>query len=869
VDLRKAPQAGGVAVVIADIVRSRDALWFGWNGETTDTAGADVVHGDGRVKTVALSQSDYEGYYLGYSNSVLWPVFHNRLDLAQFEAGFFEQYLDVNKRLARLLKPMLRTDDVIWVHDYHLIPFGTELRKLGLQNPIGYFLHIPFPPWQTFMAIPEHQQLARNLAAYDLVGLQTKADVLNLFDYLQHGVHGRIVPDGRIRLFDRLVSIGSFPVGIDLEDFADAKRATGLVQARPSASRIIGIDRLDYTKGLPQKFRAFGRFLEKYPNYRRKVVLTQIAPPTRASVEAYADIRQQLEALAGSTNGRFGELDWVPIHYIHRSTPRRRLRDLYRSSRIALVTPLRDGMNLVAQEYVAAQDPNDPGVLILSQFAGAAEDLTDALIVNPYNIEETADAIRIALEMSRSERVARYEALLAAVRKHDCALWCESFLDRLRRAREAEQLEGSWSTSEPIRSAFQKLEQAHIAARAEPIAKPTTKRPVTGKGLTKHSDTGKSAKQWKRVTTMKIAQIAPLVESVPPRFYGGTERIVSYLTEELVAQGHDVTLFASGQSITSARLVPCCAQPLRLNPAVRDPIPYYMVMMDRVRSLASEFDILHFHTDQFHFPLFREMAHCTLTTLHGRQDLPGLKHLYAAFPDMRLVSVSNSQRKPVAGANFIATVYHGIPAHLHSPTLDPRGGYLAFLGRISHEKRVDLAIAIARAVGLPLKIAAKVDRADEDYFKEIAPLLKQPGVEFIGEIDERQKTKFLGEASALLFPIDWPEPFGLVMIEAMACGTPVLAFRKGSVPEVVEDGITGFAVDSVDEAICKMGKILALDRRAVRRRFEERFTAARMAADYLRIYRQLLRHVSSPADTPPVSERESQPSENGSVESVC
>ena len=238
------------------------------------------------------------------------------------------------------------------------------------------------------MAIPEHQELARALAAYDLIGLQTRADVANLIDYMAKGVSGRIVPDGRIRLFDRLVSIASFPVGIDLADFANPKRDAGLVQARTAVSRIIGVDRLDYTKGLPQKLKAFGRFLEKYPQYQRQVVLTQIAPPTRESVEAYSDIRQQLETLAGSINGRFGELDWVPIHYIHRSTPRRRLAGIYRSSRIGMVTPLRDGMNLVAKEYVAAQDPEDPGVLILSQFAGAAEEMGEALIVNPYNIEE-------------------------------------------------------------------------------------------------------------------------------------------------------------------------------------------------------------------------------------------------------------------------------------------------------------------------------------------------------------------------------------------------------------------------------------------------------------------------------------------------
>ena len=340
---------------------------------------------------------------------------------------------------------------------------------------------------------------------------------------------------------------------------------------------------------------------------------------------------------------------------------------------------------------------------------------------------------------------------------------------------------------------------------------------------------------------MKIAQIAPLMERVPPKLYGGTERIVSYLTDALVAQGHDVTLFASSDSITAARLVPCTAQALRLNPAVRDPIPHYMVMLDKVRSMADEFDILHFHIDQFHFPIFRDQASRSLTTLHGRQDLPDLRYLYEGFSEMPLVSVSEAQRRPIADANVVATVPHGIPRDLLAPALIARGGYLAFLGRISPEKRVDRAIAIARAVGLPLKIAAKVDRVDEAYFRnEIAPLLDQPGIDFVGEIDERQKSRFLADARALLFPIDWPEPFGLVMIEAMACGTPVLAFRHGSVPEVVEDGITGYVVESVEEAISKLGRLLALDRGRVRRRFEQRFTADRMAQDYLKVYARLV-----------------------------
>jgi glycosyltransferase involved in cell wall biosynthesis len=341
--------------------------------------------------------------------------------------------------------------------------------------------------------------------------------------------------------------------------------------------------------------------------------------------------------------------------------------------------------------------------------------------------------------------------------------------------------------------------------------------------------------------SMKIAQIAPLIESVPPRFYGGTERVVSYLTEELVRFGHDVSLFASGDSVTSARLVSCATTALRLDPKVLDPIPYLMLMLDRVRDCADDFDILHFHIDQFHFPLFRPLAGRTLTTVHGRQDLPDLRPLYLGFNEMPLVSISDGQRAPIPNANFVTTVYHGLPLDLHRPNFNPRGGYLAFLGRISPEKGVNRAIEIAENLGIPLKVAAKVDRVDEAYFREqIAPLLRAPGVEFVGEINEREKTDFLGQALALMFMIDWPEPFGLSMIEAMACGTPVLALRRGSVEEVVENNLTGHIVDSIDEATVTLPHVMRLDRRAVRRRFEERFTATRMAKDYLRVYTSLL-----------------------------
>lgn len=339
---------------------------------------------------------------------------------------------------------------------------------------------------------------------------------------------------------------------------------------------------------------------------------------------------------------------------------------------------------------------------------------------------------------------------------------------------------------------------------------------------------------------MRIAQIAPLMESVPPRLYGGTERIVSWLTEELVAQGHDVTMFASGDSITASDLVPCTLEAIRLSPTIRDPLPYYTMMIDKVRRQAKAFDILHFHIDMFQFPLFRGIESKTLTTLHGRQDIPDLYPFYKAFERMPLVSISDAQRLPIADANFAGTVLHGLPASLHTPNYDPKGGYLAFLGRISPEKRPDRAIKLARSMGLPLKIAAKVDKVDEAYFAQvIQPLLDEGSdVDFVGEVDERGKGKFLGEASALLFPIDWPEPFGLVMIEAMACGTPILAFRSGSVPEVIDDGVTGHIVTSMPEALDALPKVLTLDRRAVRARFEKRFTAERMARDYVALYQR-------------------------------
>ena len=338
---------------------------------------------------------------------------------------------------------------------------------------------------------------------------------------------------------------------------------------------------------------------------------------------------------------------------------------------------------------------------------------------------------------------------------------------------------------------------------------------------------------------MKIAQIAPLVESVPPTLYGGTERVVSWLTEELVAQGHEVTLFASGDSQTAAKLVPIVPRGLRLD-GIHDSTPYNMRMLDQVAARQDEFDVLHFHIDFFQSPLFRGMAHKTLTTLHGRQDLPELPDIYRAFPHMPLVSISNHQRLPVPPVNWMGTVYHGLPNTLLKEGRG-EGGYLAFLGRICPDKGILAAIEIARRAGMTLKVAAKVDPADQAYYDEqVAPVLAHsPHVEFIGEINDAKKPEFLGNARALLFPICWPEPFGLVMIESMACGTPVIAFNCGSVPEIMENGLTGYVVDDVDQAVVAVGKLDALFRPSIRSRFEERFSVAAMARDYVRIYHQL------------------------------
>lgn len=340
---------------------------------------------------------------------------------------------------------------------------------------------------------------------------------------------------------------------------------------------------------------------------------------------------------------------------------------------------------------------------------------------------------------------------------------------------------------------------------------------------------------------MKIAQVAPLYESVPPKLYGGTERVVSYLTEELVRLGHDVTLYGSGDSQTAARLRSVCERSLRLEGGkLLSPLAHHLNLIETVAQESDEYDLVHFHLDYLPFSQIRRLDIPAVTTLHGRLDIPDLYPLFREFDDMRLVSISDSQRAPMPWASWVATVHHGLPGDLHEPTFT-QGNYLAFLGRISPEKRADRAIEIAKRVGMPLRVAAKIDDADRTYFEsEISDLLVDSDVEFVGEIGETDKTEFLGKAAALLFPIDWPEPFGLVMIEAMSCGTPVIAFRGGSVAEIIDEGVTGFIVESVEEAVEAWKKIPSLDRKGVHQRFLERFAARTMSERYVEVYERVI-----------------------------
>ncbi|HYE41614.1 MAG TPA: alpha,alpha-trehalose-phosphate synthase (UDP-forming) [Ramlibacter sp.] len=434
--------AGGLAVALGEALNSTGGLWFGWSGRIVDAAEDDDVHflqaGPVKLAMVDLSQADHDDFYLGYSNGVLWPVFHYRVDLADFDAGYIAGYRRVNQLFARKLLPLLQPDDVIWVHDYHLIPLAAELRALGCRQRIGFFLHIPLPPPLMLAAIPGHDWLIRALFAYDLAGFQSQADLNHFAGYVEAEAHAQPLDGQRWRAFGRTLRAGAFPIGIDVEEFTELTHAPDAVdmyqRIREEYSRrrlLVGVDRLDYSKGLPQRMRAFREFLHLHPELRQSATLVQIASPSRENVSAYTDILRELESLCGSINGDFGELDWMPVRYIHRTVPRAQLPGLYRASRVALVTPLRDGMNLVAKEFVAAQDELDPGVLVLSRFAGAAEQMKEALLVNPYDTEGTAAAILLALQMPLEERRNRHQALMRGVRMHDVHWWCESYLAAL------------------------------------------------------------------------------------------------------------------------------------------------------------------------------------------------------------------------------------------------------------------------------------------------------------------------------------------------------------------------------------------------------------------------------------------------------
>jgi len=445
--------AGGLAVALAEVLNNTGGMWFGWSGKVAE-GGAEAVHtqqaGSVKLVTVDLTQEDYDAYYVGYSNGVLWPVFHYRLDLADFDSGYIGGYRRVNQQFARKLLPLLRPDDVIWVHDYHLIPLAAELRALGCQQRIGFFLHIPLPPPLLLAAIPGHDWLIRALFAYDLVGFQSQADLGHFAGYAEAEAHAQRVDENRWRAFGRTVQAGAYPIGIDVDEFTRLTQAPEAMEMYERMKReysrrklLVGVDRLDYSKGLPQRLRAFRELLENSPETRNSATLVQIASPSREDVSAYTDILHELESLCGSINGNFGELDWMPVRYIHRSVARARLPGLYRASRVALVTPLRDGMNLVAKEFVAAQDPEDPGVLVLSRFAGAAEQLPEALLVNPYDREGTAAAILLALQMPLEERRNRYEAMMKTLRRQDVHWWCDTFLADLGSA-QAEEKGPNW-----------------------------------------------------------------------------------------------------------------------------------------------------------------------------------------------------------------------------------------------------------------------------------------------------------------------------------------------------------------------------------------------------------------------------------------
>ncbi|MCQ8186049.1 alpha,alpha-trehalose-phosphate synthase (UDP-forming) [Parvularcula maris] len=436
------PKAGGLAVALWDALVQRKGLWFGWSGEVVDKdrvrRGVELFDEEGvEFALTDLTEAEHEGYYLGYANRSLWPVLHYRVDLANFDEDEYACYREVNRRFAKLIYSRLDEDDLVWVHDYHLFPLPQDLRDLGWRGRTGFFLHIPFPPPEIFKSIPDHRALTQGLCACDVIGFQTVSDRDNFVKYCVSELGAKQNGAEEISVNNRSITIKAYPIGIDAEEF---KRLAEEEEGRQAASRIepflgerraliLGVDRMDYSKGIPNRFQAVGKLLDNEPGLHGRIAYTQIAPPSRTKVEEYKELRGELDTLAGRINGDYGDLDWIPIRYLARSYPREQLAGLYRLARVALVTPLHDGMNLVAKEFAAAQDPEDPGVLILSQFAGAAEQLKHgALIVNPHDISAMADAMREALNMALPERKKRYEALARMVFGQDIAWWREAFM---------------------------------------------------------------------------------------------------------------------------------------------------------------------------------------------------------------------------------------------------------------------------------------------------------------------------------------------------------------------------------------------------------------------------------------------------------
>jgi trehalose 6-phosphate synthase len=438
---RGAAQTGGLAMALTAGLRAYNGLWFGWSGNTTPefTGEITTTRSDGvTIATIDLEDIDVQEYYNGYANRTLWPVFHYRIDLAAYDRSFNQGYDRVNRRFAETIRPLIGTDDIVWIHDYHMIPMARELRRLGVKNRIGFFLHIPWPARQLVTTLPRHRQLVEALFDYDLIGFQTTEWLEAFEDYLVHEVSGSVLGGGVLEAFGKTVRAGAFPIGIDAEDFAVQVRSAAAARMydRMAAqsvfrSMIVGVDRLDYSKGLDERFLGFELFLKDNPDFHGKVFLLQITPLSRDDVDTYQDIRTQLDTLSGRINAAFADTDWSPIRYVNRNYRRDELAGVYRAARVGLVTPLRDGMNLVAKEYVAAQNPEDPGVLILSRFAGAALQMKEALIVNPFSHEELSEALKRALTMDLNERKRRYEALFDGVRKDDVTAWRESFVKAL------------------------------------------------------------------------------------------------------------------------------------------------------------------------------------------------------------------------------------------------------------------------------------------------------------------------------------------------------------------------------------------------------------------------------------------------------